>query len=946
MKGTPVLIALILLLGGAFSLPSTTRANTANINTAPTIDGVAVRGCSHFTNSCSVLFNTTRSNDIVVVYTFETLDLQASCNFLVMDSAGLSWTMRATVSGRNDGSTAGNRDQIAEFWARSATPLSADNVTESIQGCASFQYGGEYNGLTVFGIGGANYANPFDPNGSLSASVSGYRSTPAALISTSNPSDMIIGVALQSTYGTLSAGSGFNPIDTNNIGGGYSVEEYATVNSPVTNFPVTFADGANWYWEVIADAVQVSNAAPASDFNLTTSPGSLTVTAGSSQQSTINVTGVNNFNGTVALGATVVPSGPGLSLSTSSVPVSPGRSGSSVLTVSTTNATAQGTYKVTVTGTNGAISHSTTISVTVAPNAPGSFGVDGSATAGCGHNTNSCSLTFSTLHPSDLIIVYAMESLDLQTVCTFSVNDTAGLHWTLRGSVSGRNDGYTNSSRDQIAEFWATSPSVLSSDLITESISGCASVQYGGEYNSLLVVAIAGANLNSPFDPNSSLPGSANGESNTPSTTISTSNSHDLIISAAQQSSFGTLTPGPGFTQIFSAGPGGSAIEYQIVNSPQVNLPVTYVDDTVWYWEVMAEAVQAAITTPDFALSSNPSRLTITSRSSETSNVNVTSVLNFAGTVNLQATIAPAGPVLTLSPSSVTVSSGGSRGSVLTVTTTNATALGSYKVTVTGTSGASSHSTTIVVSVVSSTPGPLAIDSSASAGCGHNTNSCSATLSTFHPSDLIIVYAMESLDLQTVCNFSVNDAAGLHWTFRGGVSGRNDGYTNSSRDQIAEFWAASPNVLSSDTITESISGCASIEYGGEYNGLLVVAVAGADLGSPFDPNVSLPASASGESNTPSVTLSTSNSQDLIISAAQQSSFGTLTAGPGFTQIFSSGPGGSAEEYRIVNSPQTSLPVTYGDNASWYWEIMGDAVQAALVDPLGSGSGGGGKAIPT
>jgi len=834
--------------------------------------------------------------------------------------------MRATVSGRNDGTTGSDRDQIAEFWARSPSLLSSDNVTESILGCASYEYGGEYNGLMVFGISGANFQDPFDPSGSVAASVSGLNGTPAALISTSNPSDMILGVALQSTYGVLSAGSGFTLIST---GGGYSVSEYAVVNSPVTNFPVTFGDGANWYWEVIADAVQAANTTP--DFGLSASPSSLTVTAGSSGTSTVTVTSFNNFTGTVSLQATVTPAGPSLSLDPSSVPVSSGGSGSSVLTVSTTNATAPGFYKLTVTGTSGSSSHTTAILVTIVSPAAGSLGIDASAEAGCGHDTNSCSATFSTLHGYDLIIVYAIESLDLQTSCNFSVTDTAGLYWTLRGSASGRNDGSTGSDRDQIAEFWAASPSVLSSDIITESISGCASIEYGGEYNDLIVVAVSGANLSNPFDPNNSLPGSANGYSNTPSMTLSTSNSQDMIISAAQQTSYGTLTPGPGFTQIFLNG-AGLAVEYQTANSPQTNLTVTYVDDTTWYWEIIGDAVQAASTTPDFTLTTSPSSLTVTAGSSGTSTVTVTSFNNFTGTVDLQATVTPAGPSLSLNPSSVPVPPSGSESSVLTVSTTNATSAGSYRITVAGTSGSSSHSTTIIVMVVSPAPGPFGIDASAVAGCGHNTNSCSTTFSTLHGYDLIIVYTMESLDLQTSCNFSVNDTAGLYWTLRGSVSGRNDGTTGTDRDQIAEFWAASPSVLSSDIITESISGCASLEYGGEYNSLLVVAIAGADLSSPFDPYVSLPASASGYSNAPTLTLSTGNSQDLIISAGQQSSFGTLTPGPGFTQIFSSGPGGSAEEYQIVNAPQTNLTVTYVDDETWYWEIMSDAVQVAPADP--------------
>src|SRR5207253_2955207 len=121
---------------------------------------------------------------------------------------------------------------------------------------------------------------------------------------------------------------------------------YTTVNSPVTDFPVTFSDGANWYWEVIADAVQA--ASTTSNFTLTTSPGSLTVTAGSSGTSNVNVTSINNFNGTVDLQATVTRAGPSLSLNPSSVPVPPSGSEISVLTVSTNNTTSPGSYTVTV----------------------------------------------------------------------------------------------------------------------------------------------------------------------------------------------------------------------------------------------------------------------------------------------------------------------------------------------------------------------------------------------------------------------------------------------------------------------------------------------------------------------------------------------------------------------------------------------------------------------
>jgi len=226
-----------------------------------------------------------------------------------------------------------------------------------------------------------------------------------------------------------------------------------------------------------------------------------------------------------------------------------------------------------------------------------SFGIDGSASwVYCGHNTNSCSAALTTSNPYDIIIVYTFEALDLQTHCTFSVSDTAGLSWTLRGSVSGRNDGYTGSDRDQIAEFWAKSSSALSSDTITESISGCASTLYGGEYNGLEAFGVSGANFNTPFDPNTSLPGSANGYSNTPSVTLSTdSNSNDMIIGAAEQTSYGVLTPGSGFSTVVQGGTGGATTEYEIVTSPVTNFQVAFGDSATWYWEQIADAIEAPV---------------------------------------------------------------------------------------------------------------------------------------------------------------------------------------------------------------------------------------------------------------------------------------------------------------------------------------------------------------
>ncbi len=110
-------------------------------------------------------------------------------------------------------------------------------------------------------------------------------------------------------------------------------------------------------------AVSVNVVVPP-DFSISSSPASLSFQAGSSSTSTITLTSLNNFIGTVNLTASVSPSGPSASLNPTSVTLSTGGSASSLLTVSSSTA---GSYTVAVTGTSGSLSHSTAILVSVSP---------------------------------------------------------------------------------------------------------------------------------------------------------------------------------------------------------------------------------------------------------------------------------------------------------------------------------------------------------------------------------------------------------------------------------------------------------------------------------------------------------------------------------------------------------------------------------------------------
>ena len=116
-------------------------------------------------------------------------------------------------------------------------------------------------------------------------------------------------------------------------------------------------------WSTIIGTFTMPGCQPVAspDFSIGASPTAVSVNAGESGTSTISVTAVNGFSGSVLLSATGCPTG-----GTCSFSVNPVNAGSSsVLTIATTSSTPAGTYPVTVTGKSGTLSHSTTVTVTV-----------------------------------------------------------------------------------------------------------------------------------------------------------------------------------------------------------------------------------------------------------------------------------------------------------------------------------------------------------------------------------------------------------------------------------------------------------------------------------------------------------------------------------------------------------------------------------------------------
>jgi kumamolisin len=110
-------------------------------------------------------------------------------------------------------------------------------------------------------------------------------------------------------------------------------------------------------------------------FTLSDSPSSLTITQGSSGTSTITVTDVNGFSGSVTLAASGLPSGVTATFGTNPT------TGTSVLTLTASATATTGTSTVTITGTSGSLTATTTVSLTVNSSATPTFSVSASPTS-------------------------------------------------------------------------------------------------------------------------------------------------------------------------------------------------------------------------------------------------------------------------------------------------------------------------------------------------------------------------------------------------------------------------------------------------------------------------------------------------------------------------------------------------------------------------------------
>jgi len=167
----------------------------------------------------------------------------------------------------------------------------------------------------------------------------------------------------------VGASASFSP--TSVTGSGSSTMSVTTATStPAGTYTVTIT-GTSGSLVHSAAVTLVVNAAPTPDYSLSASPASLTVTQGASGSSTITVTPSGGFTGSVTLSASGLPTGVTAAFGTNPT------TATSVLTFTASATATVGTATVMVTGTSGALTHTTTINLTVSSSAPQQLIVNG-----------------------------------------------------------------------------------------------------------------------------------------------------------------------------------------------------------------------------------------------------------------------------------------------------------------------------------------------------------------------------------------------------------------------------------------------------------------------------------------------------------------------------------------------------------------------------------------
>jgi cellulose 1,4-beta-cellobiosidase len=464
-------------------------------------------------------------------------------------------------------------------------------------------------------------------------------------------------------------------------------------NMPTGAMPNSPSAGTFWTAQFVS---LVQNAFPAvpnvvgSGFSVAAS--SVSVEQGTTATTSVTVSAVGGFNGTVALSVSGLPIGVTATFNPASVTGSSG----STLTLVASNTATVGPATVTITGTSGATTATATLSLTVI--AEPNFTVSVSPTSislppntnptatitvtFVGGLTGSVSLSATGL-PAGANANFAPSSLNSSGTVVVNFNSqTSTPPGTYNASIVGTNGTITHS-----AALTIVVPAA--SDFSLAAAPTSVSVAQGGTASSTVTLTRIGGFAGAVSFTASGLPSGVTASFN-PATTTTTGTSSVLTFTASSTATVGAST-------VTITGTSGS-----LTHTTTLTLMTT------------------ATATPDFSLAASPTSLSINQGASGTSTITITRLNGFASAVSFTASGLPSGVTASFNPATTTTTG---TSTVLTLSASSTATLGAATVTITGTGGSVTHTATVALTVTapatpdfsfSASPASLSINQGAS----------------------------------------------------------------------------------------------------------------------------------------------------------------------------------------------------------------------------------------
>ncbi len=422
-------------------------------------------------------------------------------------------------------------------------------------------------------------------------------------------------------------------------------------------FPLTVSATSGKVGRTAAITLIIANP----DFSVAATPSSQTVIEGNSVSYTVTQTAINKYAGTVSYSVNGLPAG----ASATFTPASITGSGTTTMAVSTAATTPGGSYPLTITGTDGTLTHTASVTLVVSAVDFSIAATPASQTVVQGNST-SYSVSLTPINGYAGTVNFSVSGLPAGATGTFTPTSlvgsgTTGLAVSTTTTTPAGSYTLTITGTDGTHTHTATVTLVVNQpDFAVSAAPASQSVQQGGSTSYTVTLS------------------AINGYAGTVNFSVS-----GLPVGATAS-----------FTPASLVGSGTSTLAITTANpttSGSYALTITGSDGTLTH----TAAVTLVVSAPDFSLSATPGSQTINQGGVTSYSIAVNPISGYTGTVSFGVTGLPANASATFNPVSVVAGNSSS----LNITTTTTITPGSYPLTVTGSDGTLTHTVSITLVV-------------------------------------------------------------------------------------------------------------------------------------------------------------------------------------------------------------------------------------------------------